>query len=91
MNKLELIAALGEQENLSKAEAKKVVEMFFDEICRALGEGDRVEIRGLCTFKVKSYEGYNGRNPKTGDLVEVKPKRLPFFKPGSDLKDRVDR
>jgi len=91
MNKLELIAALGEQENLSKAEAKKVVEMFFDEICRALGEGDRVEIRGLCTFKVKSYEGYNGRNPKTGELVEVRPKRLPFFKPGSDLKDRVDR
>ncbi len=91
MNKLELIAALGEQENLSKAEAKKVVEMFFDEICRALGEGDRVEIRGLCTFKVKSYEGYNGRNPKTGELVEVRPKRLPFFKPGSDLKERVDR
>lgn len=90
MNKLELIATLGEQQNLSKAEAKKVVEMFFDQICDALANGDRVEIRGLCTFKVKSYEGYSGRNPKTGDLVQVRPKKLPFFKPGSDLKTRVD-
>ncbi|WP_369688338.1 HU family DNA-binding protein [Desulfatitalea tepidiphila] len=60
-------------------------------MCDALGKGERVEIRGLCTFKVKTYDGYDGRNPKSGDLVKVKPKRLPFFKAGSDLKARVDR
>jgi len=91
MNKLELITALGEQQNLSKSEAKKVVDLFFNEICDALGKGERVEIRGLCTFKVKTYDGYDGRNPKSGDLVKVKPKKLPFFKAGSDLKARVDR
>jgi integration host factor subunit beta len=91
MNKLELITELGEQQNLSKNEAKKVVDLFFNEVCEALGEGKRVEIRGLCTFKVKEYKGYDGRNPKTGELVKVKPKRLPFFKAGSDLKVRVDR
>ncbi|MBT8339173.1 MAG: integration host factor subunit beta [Desulfatitalea sp.] len=90
MNKLELIATLGEQNDLPKAEAKRIVELFFDRICDALAKGDRVEIRGLCTFKVKSYDSYNGRNPKTGELVHVKPKRLPFFKPGADLKMRVD-
>lgn len=90
MNKLELITELGEQQNLSKNEAKKVVDLFFSEVCDALEKGERVEIRGLCTFKVKSYDGYDGRNPKTGELVKVKPKKLPFFKAGSDLKARVD-
>jgi integration host factor subunit beta len=57
----------------------------------ALSQGDRVEIRGLCSFFVKKYGEYNGRNPKTGEKVKIKPKKLPFFKVGKELKDRVDR
>jgi integration host factor subunit beta len=56
----------------------------------ALAQGGRVEIRGLCSFFVKKYEGYTGRNPKTGEKVKIKPKKLPFFKVGKELKDRVD-
>jgi integration host factor subunit beta len=56
----------------------------------ALSQGDRVEIRGLCSFFVKKYAGYTGRNPKTGEFVKVAPKKLPFFKAGKDLMERVD-
>lgn len=91
MNKNELIEALKETNGLSKAEAGKIVELVFSSMTDTLAKGGRVEIRGLCTFFVKEYEGYTGRNPKTGKPVTVKAKRLPFFKPGLDLKDRVDR
>jgi integration host factor subunit beta len=91
MNKFELIQSLKETNGLSRAEAQKIVEMFFDAMVEALADGDRVEVRGLCSFFVKEYKGYTGRNPKTGELVSVKAKRLPFFKPGLDLKARVDR
>ena len=55
-----------------------------------VAKGDRVEIRGLCSFFVKEYQSYQGRNPKTGERVQVAPKRLPFFKCGKELKERVD-
>jgi len=90
MNKLELIEALKNQEGLTKSEAAKVVEIFFGEMADALVKDERVEIRGLCSFYVKKYKGYTGRNPKTGETVTIKPKRLPFFKAGRELKDRVD-
>jgi len=57
----------------------------------ALEMGDRVEIRGLCSFYVKDYPGYTGRNPKTGEMVQVTVKKLPFFKCGKGLRERVDR
>ena len=91
MNKLEVIQTLCEQNGLSKAESTKIVSMFIEQMSAALERGDRVEIRGLCSFYVKDYPGYTGRNPKTGQRVEVAPKRLPFFKCGKDLKDRVDK
>jgi len=91
MNKMELIQALKESNGLSKSEAEKVVNLFFDEMSNALAKGDRVEIRGLCSIFVKEYKAYTGRNPKTGEKVTVTPKKLPFFKPGKELKDRVDR
>ena len=91
MNKNELIKELKENNGLSKAEARKTVELFFDSMADALARGSRVDIRGLCSFSVKEYKGYTGRNPKTGERVTVKAKRLPFFKPGLDLKKRVDR
>jgi len=91
MNKLELISALKAEANMSKAEAAKVVQIFFDNMSEAMARGERVEIRGLCSFFIKEYKSYTGRNPKTGDRVLIKPKRLPFFKSGKELRERVDR
>ncbi len=90
MNKLELIDALKNECRLSKKEAATVIDLFFGNIAVALAEGDRVEIRGLCSFYVKEYESYKGRNPKTGESVQVAPKKLPFFKCGKELKEAVD-
>jgi len=91
MNKLELIQALKDATNLSRSKAAAVVDIFFNEMAGALAKGERVEIRGLCSFFVKEYRSYTGRNPKTGERVKIKPKKLPFFKPGKELKERVDR
>jgi integration host factor subunit beta len=91
MNKLELISALKHEANISKLEAAKVVQIFFDAMAGAMAEGERVEIRGLCSFFVKKYKSYTGRNPKTGEKVTIQPKRLPFFKCGKELKERVDK
>lgn len=90
MNKLELISALKDQAGISKTEAAKVVQIFFDSMADAMAQGKRVEIRGLCSFYVKNYKSYVGRNPKTGEIVTIRPKKLPFFKSGKELKDRVD-
>jgi len=90
MNKLELISTLKTQAKISKNEAAKVVQIFFDKMADTLSEGDRVEIRGLCSFFVKEYKSYIGRNPKTGEKVQIAPKKLPFFKLGKELKKRVN-
>ena len=82
MNKLELIKTLRDECQISKKEAAAIVDLFFDQISTALAEGDRVEIRGLCSFFVKEYKSYQGRNPMTGETVTVAPKKLPFFKIG---------
>ena len=71
--------------------ARETVNLFFDSIKDALKTGDRVEIRGFGSFNIKEYEGYNGRNPKTGDRVEVKPKRLTVFRPGRELRRIVNK
>lgn len=91
MNKLELVEALKKSNGLSKSESSKVVDLFFNEMSNALAAGDRVEIRGFCSFFVKEYDSYTGRNPKTGEQVSIAPEKLPFFKPGKELKERVDR
>jgi len=90
LNKLELIQEVKEKIHLTREEASKVVEIFFEEMAKAFIKGERVEIRGLCSFFIKEYEGYTGRNPKTGKNVQVAPKKLPFFKSGKELKERVD-
>lgn len=91
MNKLDLIETLRTEEGLTKNEAAAVVNIFFDEISEALAKGDRVEIRGFCSFFVKEYKPYTGRNPRTGGEVKVSTKKLPFFKVGTELKGRVNR
>jgi integration host factor subunit beta len=91
MNKLEIVETLKTETGLTKNEATEVVTLFFDEMANALANGDRVEIRGLCSFYVKEYKAYTGRNPKSGEQVNIKPKKLPFFKCGKELKERVDK
>ena len=90
MTKTELIETLRKETGLSKSKSKQVVELFFDEMSNALAHGYRVEIRGLYSIYVKDYKGYAGRNPKTGEPTRVAPKKLPFFKCGKELKERVD-
>jgi len=90
MNKLDLIEAFKNETQLTKLEATAVVDLFFDEMNDALAKGDRVEIRGLCSFYVKKYKAYAGRNPKTGEPTNVKLKKLPFFKCGKELREQVD-
>ncbi len=90
MNKLELISTLKDRANLTKAEAAEIIKIFFDSLAESFINGERVEIRGLCSFHIKEYKSYTGRNPKTGQKVKIPPKRLPFFKCGKELKERVD-
>jgi integration host factor subunit beta len=90
VNRAKLIKALREETGITKQKADAVVRMFFDEMSNALAKGDRVELRGLCSFRVKKYRPYTGINPKTGDRFRVKSKRLPVFKCGIALKKRVN-
>lgn len=87
MNKSELIKTLAEETNIPIEEATIVVNTFVDNMKDSLLAGDRVEIRGFGSFKLKEYGGYAGRNPKTGKMVEVDPKNLPFFRAGKELKE----
>ena len=90
MNKLELISALKTSASLTKHEASEIIKIFFDSLSNSFVKGERVEIRGFCSFHIKEYKSYTGRNPKTGRKVTIPPKRLPFFKCGKELKERVD-
>ena len=90
MNKSQLVEALAKAENLTIKTAEEVVNNVFKEMEKALIKGSRIEIRGLGSFKVKDYTSYNGRNPKTGKIIRVGSKKLPFFKVGRELKEMVD-
>ena len=79
MNKPDLIQSLKDSNHMSKSEAETVINLFFDKMAEALAKGNRVEIRGLCSFYVKKYGSYTGRNPKTGEKVKIAPKKQPFF------------
>ena len=91
MTKSDLIEKLAEQGKLSKKQAEMIVALVFDSMTEAMKMGERIEIRGFGSFKVKHYKPYVGRNPKTGEKVEVRSKKLPFFKVGKELKEMVDR
>jgi integration host factor subunit beta len=90
MNKSDLIEALSEKETLKEKQAMDIVNLVFDGFANELKNGGRIEIRGFGSFIVREYDAYKGRNPKTGKRIEVKPKRLPFFKTGKELKKSVD-
>jgi len=90
MTKSDLINAIKDEAGISRKAAEIVVDTFFNSIEEALIKGDRVEIRGFGSFAVKNYKSYTGRNPKTGQQINVSPKKLPFFKVGKELKEIVD-
>ncbi|MGC8720612.1 MAG: HU family DNA-binding protein [Thermodesulforhabdaceae bacterium] len=90
MTKSELITKFAKAEGIPVRIAEMIVNKTFQVLEEALIKGDRIEIRGFGSFKVKSYDGYKGRNPRTGELIKVNPKRLPFFKVGKDLQRLVN-
>ena len=89
MNKSELIEQLSLKKDISNKKAEDVVNIVFNSLTEAMTAGERVEIRGLGSFVIKDYDAYTGRNPKTGEPITVSPKKLPFFKVGNELKERV--
>ena len=90
MNKTDLIYALSVQNGLTLNQARQAVEVFFSVMVEALDEGERVEVRGFGSLSVREYGAYEGRNPRTGEPIAVKPKRLPFFKASRELLDRLN-
>ena len=90
MNKSELVEALSIKKNLTYKKSEQIVNLIFDSMSQALIDQDRIEIRGFGSFMVKDYKSYMGRNPKTGEVIQVNEKKLPFFKVGKELRERVD-
>lgn len=90
MNKSELIEKLSEKSGLGQLQAEDIVNLIIEKMRRTLTGGDRIEIRGFGSFTVKDYDSYWGRNPKTGEKIWVSPKRLPAFKVGKELRERLN-
>jgi integration host factor subunit beta len=90
MTKSDLIDVLCETQKMPKGRAELLVNVIFDCMEASLRKGERIEIRGFGSFEIREYRAYEGRNPRTGTAVAVKPKRLPFFKVGKELKERVN-
>lgn len=91
MIRSELLQALAKQSpSMRGEEIERVVDVFFDEIAKRLAEGGRVELRGFGAFSTRERDARKGRNPRTGDSVEVPGKRVPYFKPGKDMRLRLN-
>lgn len=90
MTKSELIEAITTRGEITKARAELVVNCVFDTMIEALQRGEGIEIRGFGSFTVRPYKAYTGRNPRTGQSVDVPAKRLPFFKVGKELREIVN-
>lgn len=91
MLKSDLINILVQKKGITQKQAESTVETIFESMKHALCRGENIEIRGLGAFHVKHYEGYQGRNPKTGQVIPVRPKRGILFRTGKELRDRVNR
>ena len=89
MNKTELIAAVAEKAGLTKKDAERAVNATIDAITESLVKGDKVQVSGLGSFEVKNREARTGRNPQTGETIQIAASKLPAFKAGKALKDAV--
>ncbi len=90
MNKSELIEKLASKSGLNVLQSEEIVNLIYKRMRDTMVNGGRIEIRGFGSFVVKEYQPYQGRNPKTGEKIPVPPKKLPFFKVGKELKERID-
>jgi integration host factor subunit beta len=90
LTKADLIEEVLRITELPRKESETIVETIFDSIIESLQNGDKIEIRGFGSFRTRQRRGRVGRNPKTGEKVEVPPKKIPFFKPSKELKDFVN-
>lgn len=90
MNKSDLIDRIVEKSDLPRKKAESVINLVFDSMTQALSRDERIEIRGFGSFVSKRYRARTGRNPRTGETIPVPAKRLPFFKVGKELRERVD-
>ncbi len=90
MTKADLINVISEKAGITRVKAETVVNTIFDSMVDALQKGDRIEIRGFGSFVNREYDAYKGRNPRTGEVIEVDKKRLPFFKVGKELKEEIN-
>jgi len=90
VNKSELIEKLAERTGLNVMQAEEIINLIYRKMRDTMVNGGRIEIRGFGSFVVKEYQAYQGRNPKTGQKISVPPKKLPFFKVGKELKERID-
>ena len=91
MTKSEPVEALADAEGITLKAAEIAFNITFDTMEKTLSEAGRIEIRGFGTFKIKEYDGYDGHNPKTGEDIRVKPKKLPFFKVAKGLNRRINK
>ena len=90
MTKTDLVKNIAEKSGLNYKKTEEIVYMVFDIMSSALKNNKRIEIRGFGSFVNRSYGTYKGRNPKTGQIVQVPPKKVPFFKVGKELKEKID-
>jgi integration host factor subunit beta len=91
MTKADLINLIADKAGITRVKAETVVNTIFDSMVESLMKDDRIEIRGFGSFVNRYYEAYQGRNPRTGEIINVKEKKLPFFKVGKELKDDVNK
>jgi integration host factor subunit beta len=89
MTRSKLSDALANRQGMTQKKAEAVVVTIFEAMAEALGEGDRIEVRGFGSFAIREYRPYTGRNPKTGESIAVNPKKLPFFKAGKELRENL--
>ncbi len=91
MTKADLIEEVSKMVELTRKDSEVVVDTIFDSIVHSLRSGDKIEIRGFGSFRTRQRKPRVGRNPKTGDRVDVPAKKIPFFKPSKELKDVVNQ
>jgi integration host factor subunit beta len=90
MTKAELVEDVAEAAELTKKDAERLVEIVFESIIETLNQGEKIELRGFGSFRVRERGARHGRNPKTGDPVSIPAKRVPYFKPGKELKELIN-
>ncbi len=91
MTKADLVERVAKEAELTKKDAEQLVEIIFDSIIDSLNEGEKIELRGFGSFRVRHRNERNGRNPKTGEAVSIPAKRVAYFKPGKELKELINQ